>query len=56
MRIYISVDSLDAALEASKANGGSVASEPLDVPGQGRFATIHHSEGNTVSLWESAQS
>lgn len=56
VRVYITVDSLEAALEASKANGGSVVSEPLDVPGQGRFATIHDSEGNTVSLWETAPS
>ena len=54
IRVYITVESVEAALEAAKSNGGTVVSEPQDVPGQGRFATIRDSEGNTVSLWESA--
>lgn len=54
VRVYVTVDSLEAAVEAAKANGGSVVSEPSDVPGQGRFATVRDSEGSTIGLWETA--
>lgn len=54
VRVYINVDSLETAIEAAKANGGSVVSEPIDVPGQGRFASVRDSEGSTIGLWESA--
>lgn len=54
VRVYITVDDLDAAVEAAKANGGTVIAEPSEVPGQGRFATVNDSEGSTIGLWESA--
>ncbi len=52
--VYISVDNVDAAVEATKANGGTILAEPSEVPGQGRYATVRDSEGNTIGLWESA--
>ena len=55
IRAYINVASVDAAVAAAEANGGSVVTPPTDVPGQGRFAAVHDSEGNEIGLWENAQ-
>lgn len=55
LRIYISVEALEPALEAAKANGGTVSVEPADVPGQGRYAVVIDTEGSEVGLWESSQ-
>lgn len=54
VRVYITVDSLEAAVAAAEANGGSVITPPSDVPGQGRYAAVHDSEGNEIGLWENA--
>jgi predicted enzyme related to lactoylglutathione lyase len=54
IRVYISVDKLEPAVAAAEANGGSVVTPPSDVPGMGRYAAVHDSEGNEVGLWESA--
>lgn len=53
IRVYISVDDLEAAVAAAEANGGSVITPPSDVPGQGRFAAVRDSEGSEIGLWES---
>ena len=37
---YIAVDDVDAAVEATAGNGGTVLSPPFDVPGVGRIAII----------------
>jgi uncharacterized protein len=52
VRAYINVASLEAAVAAAEANGGSVITPPTDVPGQGRFAAVNDSEGNEIGLWE----
>jgi len=54
IRVYITVDQLEAAVAAAEANGGSVVTPPSEVPGMGRFAAVRDSEGNEVGLWESA--
>jgi predicted enzyme related to lactoylglutathione lyase len=54
VRVYINVDSLETAVAAAEANGGSVLTPPTDVPGQGRFAAVTDSEGNEIGLWETA--
>jgi uncharacterized protein len=54
VRVYITVEDVDAAVEATKANGGTVIAEPSEVPGQGRYATVRDSEGSTIGLWETA--
>jgi uncharacterized protein len=54
IRVYINVDSLEPAVAAAEANGGTVVTPPTDVPGQGRFAAVTDSEGNEIGLWESA--
>ena len=53
IRIYITVDSLEDAIDAAKANGGSVTVEPSDIPGQGRYAVLRDPEGSEVAIWQS---
>jgi uncharacterized protein len=55
IRVYIGVDSLEDAVAAAEANGGSVVTPPTDVPGQGRFAAVNDSEGNEIGLWQNTQ-
>jgi uncharacterized protein len=52
LRAYINVESLEDAVAAAEANGGSVVTPPTDVPGQGRFAAVNDSEGNEIGLWQ----
>jgi len=54
VRVYVTVDRLEAALAAAEANGGSVCQPPAEVPGMGRYAAVHDPEGNEVGLWENA--
>lgn len=48
--LYIQVMDLRASLEKAKTLGGSVISEPFDVPGGPTLAQIADPEGNTVAL------
>ena len=52
VRAYINVNSLEDAVAAAEANGGSVVTPPTDVPGQGRFAAVIDSEGSEIGLWQ----
>jgi hypothetical protein len=54
IRVYINVDSLEDAIAAAEQHGGRVLTVPTDVPGMGRYAAIHDSEGNEVGLWQNA--
>lgn len=49
---YISVDDADATIEAVKANGGSVAVEPMDVMDIGRMAFFVDPTGAFCGIWE----
>ena len=51
-RIYVTVDSIDAALAKVEGLGGSVAVEKTEIPGVGWLAAINDSEGNEIGLWE----
>ena len=55
LRIYITVDSLEEAIAAAEANGGTVTAAAQEVPGQGRFAVVEVGEGTEVALWENAK-
>lgn len=55
LRVYITIDDIDAGLAAALANGGKKVDDIQDVPGQGRFVTIEDPEGNEVALWEQAR-
>ena len=52
VRIYITVESLDASVAKVRELGGSVSVEITDVPGQGRYAAVVDTEGNEIGLWE----
>jgi uncharacterized protein len=54
IRLYISVDQLEAAVAAAEANGGSVITPPSEVPGYGRFAALRDPEGSEIGLFESS--
>jgi len=47
---YLAVDDLDAALEATGAEGGRVMRDPFDVPDVGRIAIVSDSSGAAVGL------
>jgi hypothetical protein len=54
LRIYITVDSLEDAVAAAAANGGTVTEQPMDIGGgMGRFAVVRDTEGSEVGLWQS---
>ncbi len=48
----LGVVSVDATLEAVKANGGNVVSTKAPIPGVGWFAVIEDTEGNMLGLME----
>ena len=52
VRIYVTVESLDATVAKVTELGGAVAVEITDVPGQGRYAAVVDTEGNEIGLWE----
>jgi predicted enzyme related to lactoylglutathione lyase len=53
LRIYIDVDSLEEALEAALANGGTQVEPPTEIGGgMGRFAVVRDPEGSEVGLWQ----
>jgi uncharacterized protein len=53
VRIYITVDSLEAACAAAAANGGSIVEQPADIGGDmGRFAVVRDTEGSEVGIWQ----
>jgi hypothetical protein len=49
---YVYVDSADAAADAARGAGGTVLTEPFDVPPAGRMAVIADPAGATLCLWE----
>ncbi len=52
VRVYVSVDSIDAALARVAELGGSIAVEKTEVPGMGWYAAVVDSEGSEIGLWE----
>ncbi len=51
---YVSVEDVDAAAKAAKANGGKVLEEPSDIPNSGRFARIADPQGAELGLFKRA--
>lgn len=51
-RIYLTVDSIDAALAKLDGLGGSVVVEKTEVPGMGWYAAIKDTEGSEIGIWE----
>jgi len=49
---YISVSDADATVAKAKANGGTVAVEPMDVMTAGRMAFVTDPTGATIGVWQ----
>jgi hypothetical protein len=49
---YLAVDSVDAAVAAASAAGGSVLAPAADIPGSGRMAFVADPAGVAVGLWQ----
>jgi hypothetical protein len=49
---YLAVDSVDDAVAAASANGGTVLMAPDDIPGSGRMAFVADPTGAAVGLWQ----
>ena len=47
---YFAVDDVDASAKATVAAGGSLISEPFDVPGVGRFVMVRDAKGAPMGL------
>ena len=56
LRLYISVDSIDATLPKVTALGGKIVEPKTDIPGQGWYAVIDDTEGNQLGLYENLPS
>jgi predicted enzyme related to lactoylglutathione lyase len=52
-RLYVQVDSIDAALVAVGEHGGRVVEPKTAIPGMGSFAVMADTEGNELGLFES---
>lgn len=48
----VSVDDLDSAIEAVKANGGEIIRQKSEIPGVGWFASAKDTEGNKFGLMQ----
>ena len=48
--LVIAVDDADAAVEKVKQSGGDLVGEILDIPGVGRYARVHDTEGNVIGV------
>ena len=51
---HIGTDNLANVLEATKANGGNIASGPNEVPNMGSFAVIGDPQGAWFAAWQPA--
>jgi uncharacterized protein len=50
---YITVDDVDASREKVVALGGTALTDPMDIPGIGRFAVVQDPAGATFALFRS---
>jgi uncharacterized protein len=55
LRIYIEVNSIDAALAASDRTGGTTKEPKSEVEGMGWFAVVTDPEGSEIGLFESSR-
>jgi predicted enzyme related to lactoylglutathione lyase len=54
LRIYIDVDSIEDALEASTRNGGTTKEPKTEIQGMGWYAVVTDPEGSEVGLFQGA--
>jgi predicted enzyme related to lactoylglutathione lyase len=53
LRDYIDVDSIDDAIAAGTANGGTVKEPKSEIPGMGWYAVLIDPEGTEIGLFQS---
>ncbi len=53
--ITVNVENIDEAVQRIAAAGGEIVIAPRDANGLGRYARFRDTEGNVMSLWESAR-
>ena len=51
----VEVEDLDKAVEAIKANGGTITKEKVQLPGVGWFAAAKDTEGNKLDLMQATR-
>jgi predicted enzyme related to lactoylglutathione lyase len=56
LRIYVTVDSIEAMLAKVPGLGGKVTTPKTDIPGQGWYAVVEDSEGSEIGLYENLPS
>ena len=52
--VVISVDDLAEAIRKVASAGGKMIGEPSDIPGVGKYASFHDTEGNRVGMLQAA--
>src|SRR5258708_6995180 len=50
--VVIAVDSIKKSMKKVKKAGGEVLSEPMEIPGFGKYVSFYDTEGNRVSIME----
>src|SRR5687767_12784961 len=50
VHVVISVDDLDESIKKAVENGAKISTQPIDIPGIGRYASIIDTEGNSVGV------
>jgi len=55
LRDYIDVNSIDDAISAAQANGGTVKEPKSDIPGMGWYAVLIDPEGTEIGLFQSSR-
>ncbi|MEX2282184.1 MAG: VOC family protein [Gemmatimonadota bacterium] len=50
--IYVSVESIDAALKKVQAAGGKMVTPNTPIPGMGAYARVSDTEGNVIGLFQ----
>ncbi len=54
LRDYIEVDSIEAAIAASDANGGATVEPKTEIQGMGWYAVVRDPEGTEIGLFQAA--
>ena len=52
--VTIGVDDIKEQMDAVKMAGGKVFGEPIDIPGVGKYVSFEDTEGNRVTMLQSA--
>jgi hypothetical protein len=51
-RLYVHVESVDAAITKIRAAGGTIVTPNTPIPGMGAYARVSDTEGNVIGLFQ----